>query len=60
MPISYDVEKDSLYLRGLEKGISKSVWKFFKAGQSIEFIAETLELSTQQVKGYIKEWEEKS
>ncbi len=76
MPISYNVEKDSLYLRGVEKGvnlgieqgidlgmkkgISKSVWNLFKAGQSIKFIAETLELSTQQVKKYIKEWEEKS
>ncbi len=76
MPISYDVEKDSLYLRGVEKGvnigreqgkeegreeaIANSVWKLFKAGQSINFIAETLELSALQVKKYIKIWEEKS
>ena len=64
MPISYDVENDHLYLRGIEKGIekgtAKSAWKFFKVGQSIKFISETLEISIPQVKKYIKEWEEKS
>jgi len=60
MPISYDVEKDGLYLRGVEKGIAKSAWKFFKAGHSVQAIAKTLEISTQQVEQYIKEWEEKS
>jgi len=66
MPIdfNYDVEKDSFYLRGVEKGvnigISKSAWKMFKAGYSIKVIAETLELTTQQVTEHIKEWEAKS
>ena len=76
MPISYDVEKDGLYLRGVEKGmglgiekgiekgvdlgVAKSAWKFFKAGQSIQFISEVLEISIEQVEASIKEWEGKS
>lgn len=69
MPISYDVEKDGLYLQGIEKGvkkgmekgidkgIAKSAWLFYEAGQSIEFIAAALKLTIEQVKASIKEWE---
>lgn len=68
MPISYNVEKDGLYLRGVEKGVKKGVekgvarsaWKMFKAGNTIEIIAKTLELTIQQVEQYIKECEAKS
>ncbi len=64
MPISYDVEKDGLYLRGVQKGVdlgvAKSAWKMHKAGNSIRIIAKTLDLTIQQVKEYIKEWEAKS
>jgi len=88
MPISYDVEKDGLYLQGIEKGekrgiekgekrgikkgeergikkgmdkgIAKSAWMLYKKGQSIEYIATTLELTVEQVNEAIKEWEAKS
>ena len=70
MPIdfNYDVEKDGLYLRGIEKGmekgiekgIAKSVWNLYKGGCSIKFIAKNLNLTIQQVEKYIKDWETKS
>ncbi len=64
MPISYDVDKDGLYLRGVQKGVdlgvAKSAWNLFRKGNSIEFIAINLELTIQQVKECIKEWEAKS
>ena len=60
MPISYDVEKDGLYLKGMEKGIAKSAWNLYNGGCSIQFIAKNLKLSIQQVEEYIKEWEAKS
>lgn len=60
MPISYDVEKDGLYLRGVEKGTAQSAWKMFKAGNTIEIITKTLDLTIPQVEQYIKEWEAKS
>ena len=72
MPISYDVEKDGLYLRGVEKGIQKgikkgiekgiaqSVWNFYNGGFSIQVIAKNLNLTTQQVEQYIQDWEAKS
>ncbi len=68
MPIHYNVEKDGLYLQGMEKGmekgidigVAKSAWKMFKAGNSIEIIADTLDLTIRQVKAFIKEWEAKS
>ncbi len=60
MPISYDIEKDGLYLQGIEKGIAKSAWLLYKKGQSIEFIADNLNLTIEQVDTAIKEWEAKS
>ncbi len=66
MPIdfNYDVEKDGLYLRGIEKGmekgIAKSVWNLYKGGCSIKFIAKNLNLTIQQVEKYIKDWETRS
>ena len=68
MPISYNVEKDGLYLRGVEKGIQKgiekgiaqSVWNFYNGGFSIQVIAKNLNLSIQQVEQYIQDWETKS
>ena len=57
MPISYNVEKDSLYLRGLQKGRAEAAWKMFKAGNSIEIISTTLELTIEQVKAYIDKFE---
>lgn len=76
MPISYNVEKDGLYVQGMEKGIqkgreegiekgmdlgvAKSAWKMFKAGHTIKVISETLELSVKQVKASIKKWEANS
>ena len=72
MPISYDVEKDGLYLRGVEKGIQKgiekgiekgiaqSVWQLYNGGFSIQIIAKNLNLSIQQVQKHIKNEEAKS
>jgi len=57
MPISYNVEKDGLYLQGLEKGMARAAYRMFKAGNSIEVISTTLELTIEQVKGYIKKYE---
>jgi len=68
MAISYNVENDGLYLQGIEKGIekginkgvAKSAWLLYRKGQSIDFIATTLELTIEQVNTAIKEWEVKS
>ncbi len=68
MPIQYNVEKDGLYLKGMEKGmekgidigVAKSAWKMFKAGNSVNIIADTLDLTISQIKMAIKEWEAKS
>ncbi len=65
MPILYDVEKDGLFLQGKEKGrqegreevLSKTAWRMFKAGHSIETIAQVLEWSIEQVKASIKKWD---
>ena len=54
MPITYDIETDYLYQKGVEKGIEKEKLIFIQRsrlkGLSIEIIAEIVNLTVEKVR----------
>ena len=54
MPITYDIETDYLYQKGVEKGIEKGKLIFIQRsrlkGLSIEIIAEIVNLTVEKVR----------
>ena len=50
MPITYDINSDSLYLQGIEKGIEKVVIRSLQLGMSVEQIHAITLLSLEEIK----------
>jgi DNA-directed RNA polymerase subunit F len=50
MPISYDVETDYLYKKGIEKKNIDVICQLRQEGSSIEYIAKIVRLSPEQVR----------
>jgi len=74
MPITYDIEKDILYQRGIAKGKAKesklqkaikeaerdeTIIKLYKRQVTVKIIAESLNISQYRVRKVIKEWKMK-
>ena len=67
MPIHFDYETDSLYLKGIEKGIEKRreeerkerVLSFWKKGIDSSMISNLLDLRIEQVEAFIIEFQNK-
>jgi hypothetical protein len=57
MPIQFDFETDTLYLRGTEKGIEKSVLKLWQKGMESTMISNLLDLPIEQVERIIAEYQ---
>ena len=56
MPITIDLEKDPLFLQGMEKKAREDVINLYKATRwSPEKIAEILKVSPEKVKKWLKE-----
>jgi hypothetical protein len=64
MPIHIDVESDTLYLRGIEKGIEKertnSVLKLWQKGIETSMISNLLDLTLEQVENILAEWQKQN
>ena len=65
MPITYDINKDSLYLQGMEKGMEKGeeikekqfIIKLYLSGMRVSEIVSVLDLEMKKVEQAIKDWE---
>jgi predicted transposase YdaD len=59
MPITYDIETDYLYNKGIEKGIEKDrievICNARKEGLSVDSIARIVKLSVEQVSEILKQ-----
>jgi len=54
MPITYDIEKDGLYIKGMEKGMEKGIIVCHEMGLESAKIAEKFEISLQMVLDVIR------
>jgi len=75
MPITYDIEKDILYQRGIVKGkieesklqkakkeakTDENIIELYKEGVAVKILANGLKVSQYRVRKVIKEWKAKS
>jgi hypothetical protein len=64
MPIHIDVETDTLYIRGtekgIEKGVAKSVVKLWQKGIEPTMISNLLDLTLEQVEHIIADWQKQN
>jgi hypothetical protein len=60
MPIHIDIESDTLYLRGEEKGIEKSAIKLWQKGIEPSMISNLLDFTLEQVETILVEWQKQN
>jgi hypothetical protein len=53
MPIHYDYEKDTLYLKGTEKGLEQSIIKLWEKGFEMPMISNLLDVPLEKVEQII-------